>query len=119
MTEERARYYAKALAQGMGITFYVVRNRKGGFLRVQLRSHDCEILGTSRLPAACTKTLSSTINKSGGGRFQAAGFTGVLACSPNCNGLRAPSGSPPGLVDSSRKRGRSPVTSSNVSCAIR
>jgi hypothetical protein len=35
MTEEAARRTAKLLAQGMGITFYVVRGRYGGFLAVQ------------------------------------------------------------------------------------
>jgi hypothetical protein len=30
MTEERARHYAKALARGMRITFYVVRGLKQG-----------------------------------------------------------------------------------------
>lgn len=44
MTEEKARHYAKVLAQGMGITFYVVRSREGRFLAVQLPSDDCEIL---------------------------------------------------------------------------
>ena len=47
MTEERARYYAKALARNMGITFYVVRSREGRFLAVQIPSDDCEILATS------------------------------------------------------------------------
>ena len=46
MTKERARHYAKALAQGMGITFYVVRSREGRFLAVQIPSDDCEILAT-------------------------------------------------------------------------
>ena len=46
MTEERARHYAKALARGMGITFYVVRSREGRFLAVQIPSDDCEILAT-------------------------------------------------------------------------
>src|SRR6516165_6985241 len=41
-----ARHYAKALAEGMGITFYVVRSREGGFLTVQISSNDCEILAT-------------------------------------------------------------------------
>jgi hypothetical protein len=44
MTEERARYYAKALARGMGITFYAVRSREGRFLAVQIPSDDCKIL---------------------------------------------------------------------------
>ena len=52
MTEERARYYAKALAQNMGITFYVVRSREGRFLAVQIPSDDCEILATVAPP--CT-----------------------------------------------------------------
>jgi hypothetical protein len=46
MTEEKACHYAKALAQGMGITFYVVRSRAGLFLPVQKPSDDCEILAT-------------------------------------------------------------------------
>jgi len=50
MTEERARYYAKALAQNMGITFYVVRSREGRFLAVQIPSDDCEILATVAPP---------------------------------------------------------------------
>jgi hypothetical protein len=50
MTEEKARHYPKALAQGMGITFYVVRSREGRFLAVQLPSDDCEILATVTPP---------------------------------------------------------------------
>jgi hypothetical protein len=46
VTEEKARHYAKALAQSMGITFYVVRTREGRFLPVQLPSADCEVLAT-------------------------------------------------------------------------
>ena len=46
MTEERAHHYAKALARGMGITFYAVRSREGRFLAVQMPSEDCEILAT-------------------------------------------------------------------------
>jgi len=44
MTEERACHYAKVLARGMGVTFYVVRSREGRFLGVQIPSDDCEIL---------------------------------------------------------------------------
>jgi hypothetical protein len=44
MTEERARYYATALAHSMGITFYVIRTREGRFLTVQTPSDDCEVL---------------------------------------------------------------------------
>jgi hypothetical protein len=43
MTEERARYYAEALARSMGVTFYVVRSREGRFLAVQVPSDDCQI----------------------------------------------------------------------------
>jgi hypothetical protein len=40
MTEEKAHHYARTLAEGMGITFYVVRSRDGRFLPVQLPSDD-------------------------------------------------------------------------------
>jgi hypothetical protein len=50
MTEEQALSNAKALALGMGITFYVVRSREGRFLPVQLPSADCEILATVEPP---------------------------------------------------------------------
>jgi hypothetical protein len=46
MTEEKARHYAARLAEGMGITFYVVRSHEGRFLAVQIPSEDCEILAT-------------------------------------------------------------------------
>ena len=48
MSEERARHYAKALAQSLGITFYVVRSREGRFLPVQIPSVDYEALATVR-----------------------------------------------------------------------
>lgn len=51
MTEERARYYAEALAQSMGITFYVVRNREGRFFAVQRPSDGDEIVATVTPPA--------------------------------------------------------------------
>ena len=51
MTEEKARYYAQALAQSMGITFYVVRNREGRFLAVQIPSDGYEIVATVMPPA--------------------------------------------------------------------
>ena len=51
MTEEKARYYAQALAQSMGITFYVVRNREGRFLAVQMPSDGYEIVATVMPPA--------------------------------------------------------------------
>jgi hypothetical protein len=50
VTEERARYYAKALARGMGIIFYAVRSREGLFLAVQIPSDDCEILAKATPP---------------------------------------------------------------------
>jgi hypothetical protein len=50
MSEERARHYAKAFAQSMGITFYVVRSREGRFLPVQIPSVDCEVLATVTPP---------------------------------------------------------------------
>jgi len=56
MTEERARHYAKALARGMGITFYVVRSRQGRFLAVQIPSDDCEILATVAPPRSVRDT---------------------------------------------------------------
>ena len=55
MTKERARHYAKALAQGMGITFYVVRSREGRFLAVQIPSDDCEVLATIAPPSGRDK----------------------------------------------------------------
>jgi hypothetical protein len=50
MTEEKARQHAKALAQSLGITFYVVRSREGRYLSVQRPSDDCEILATVAPP---------------------------------------------------------------------
>ena len=55
MTEERARHYAKALAQSMGITFYAVRSREGRFMAVQIPSDDCEILATVMPPDSVNK----------------------------------------------------------------
>jgi hypothetical protein len=51
MTEEKARYYAQALAQAMGITFYVVRNSEGRFLAVQIPSEGYKIVATVTPPA--------------------------------------------------------------------
>jgi hypothetical protein len=50
MTEDNARHYARTLADGMGITFYVIRSREGGFLPVQIPSDGCEILATIKPP---------------------------------------------------------------------
>ena len=52
MTEEKARHYAELLAQGMGITFYVVRSHEGRFLAVQTPSSGCEILATVKPPSS-------------------------------------------------------------------
>ena len=57
MTEQRARHYANALAQKMGITFYVVRSRGGRFLAVQIPSDDCKILATVAPPRSARDTL--------------------------------------------------------------
>ena len=50
MTEEQARTNDKALALGMGITFYVVRSREGRILPVQPPSDDCEVLASIAPP---------------------------------------------------------------------
>src|ERR1700739_4108272 len=65
MTEERARHYAKALARGMGITFYVVRSRQGRFLAVQIPSDDCEILATVAPPRAWPPAIPRRTDQKG------------------------------------------------------
>jgi len=52
MTEDKACHYAEALAQSMGITFYVVWSHEGGFLPVQIPSDSCEILATVKPPSS-------------------------------------------------------------------
>jgi hypothetical protein len=37
MTEERARYYAKALARSMGVTFYAVRSHEDRYMACRSR----------------------------------------------------------------------------------
>jgi len=54
MTEEKARHDAKTLAQGMGITFYVVRSREGRFLAAQRPPTTVKSLLRLPHPAACT-----------------------------------------------------------------
>jgi hypothetical protein len=54
MTEERARHYAKVLARGTGITFYVVRSHEGRVLAVQIPSDDWEILAKVSPPRSHT-----------------------------------------------------------------
>jgi hypothetical protein len=44
MIEDEARRQAEALANAMGITFYVVRTRDGSFQPVQQPPDDCEIV---------------------------------------------------------------------------
>jgi hypothetical protein len=56
MTDKRARHYAKVLARGMGVTFYVVRSRQGRFLAVQIPSDDCQILATVMPPRTVRMT---------------------------------------------------------------
>ena len=46
MTEQQARRDAEALAIGMGIIFYVVRNPEGDFSAVQTPPDDSEIVAT-------------------------------------------------------------------------
>ena len=55
MTEEQARRHAEALTTTMGISFYVVRNREGDFLRVQLPSDECEIIAIFEPPDGDTR----------------------------------------------------------------
>jgi hypothetical protein len=50
MTEGKAHRKAEALAQGMGTTFYVVRNSEGEFLPVHVVPEDCEIIITVTPP---------------------------------------------------------------------
>ena len=50
MTEAEAQRRAEALAQGMGITVYVVRNSAGKFLPVHVVPDDCEIITTVTPP---------------------------------------------------------------------
>jgi hypothetical protein len=57
VTEEEARRQAEALAHGMGITFYVVRNRQGDFLPVQEPPDDCEIVATITPPGSIHENL--------------------------------------------------------------
>jgi hypothetical protein len=52
MTEERARHYAKVLAQSMGIIFYVVCTCEGRFLAVQIPSDDCKIVAKIMPPVS-------------------------------------------------------------------
>jgi hypothetical protein len=63
MTEERARHYAKALAQSMGITFYAVRSREGRFMAVQIPSDDCETLATASPPSSGNENPQSRSEK--------------------------------------------------------
>jgi hypothetical protein len=50
--KKQAHRSAQALAFGMGITFYVVRDRDGEFSAVQLPPDDSEILATVLPPAS-------------------------------------------------------------------
>ncbi len=59
MNEEKARHYAKALARGMGITFYVVRSREGRYLSVHGHRTTAKFSRLSRHLAACTTPRNS------------------------------------------------------------
>jgi hypothetical protein len=52
MTEDQARSDAEALALAMGITFYIVRNRKGRLLSVEMPPEDCEIAAAIDPPSS-------------------------------------------------------------------
>ena len=54
MTEEKARHYAKALAQSLGITFYVVRSAKAAICRCNGLRTTAKFWRRSRHPTACT-----------------------------------------------------------------
>ena len=56
MTEDDARRHVDALANAVGITFYVVRNREGDFQPVQAPLDDCEIVATVAPPASVHET---------------------------------------------------------------
>ena len=51
MTEDEAHRQAEALAQGMDITVYVVRNANGEFLPVHVLPDDLEIIATVTPPS--------------------------------------------------------------------
>ena len=51
MTEDKARHYAKVVADVVGITFYVVRSGEGGFIPVQIPPNGCEIIATVSPPS--------------------------------------------------------------------
>ena len=50
MTEDEAHRQAEAVAQGIDITIYVVRNADGEFLPVHVVPDDCEIIATVTPP---------------------------------------------------------------------
>ena len=56
MTEDDARRHVDALANAVGITFYVVRKREGDFQPVQAPLDDCEIVATVAPPASVHET---------------------------------------------------------------
>ena len=51
MTEDEAHRQAEAVAQGIDITIYVVRNADGEFLPVHVVPDDCEIIATVTPPS--------------------------------------------------------------------
>ena len=59
MTEKAAHRIAKALARGMGITFYVVRSRYGRFMAVQVPLDGCQILATVPPPKSANERLAA------------------------------------------------------------
>ena len=56
MTEDEAHRQAEAVAQGIDITIYVVRNADGEFLPVHVVPDDCEIIATVTPPSGVRST---------------------------------------------------------------
>ena len=78
MTEEKARHYAEVRAQGMGITFYVVRSREGRFLGCNYRPTTAKSSRRVCRPPAGTTVRNSGTDKSGA-LLEPAQQTGLLA----------------------------------------
>ena len=56
MTQNEARRQADALANAMGITFYVARNGAGDLFPVQQPADGCEIIASVAPPASVHET---------------------------------------------------------------
>jgi hypothetical protein len=60
MTEGEAHSKPEAIAQGMGITFYVARNSGGEFLPAHVVPDDCEIIATVTPPGEAQSDSENT-----------------------------------------------------------